>query len=42
MRLNSTHPDYDASTLDWSRARNVLAGEDEVKVAGGDQPGYGV
>src|SRR6516225_6736400 len=32
--VNSTHPDYDASALDWSRARDVLSGEDAVKAAG--------
>jgi hypothetical protein len=32
--VNSTHSDYDASALDWSRARDVLAGEDAVKAAG--------
>ena len=32
--MNSTHSDYDASALDWSRARDVLAGEDAVKAAG--------
>jgi hypothetical protein len=34
MPVNSTHPDYDASTLNWSRARDVLSGEDAVKAAG--------
>ena len=34
MPVNSTHPDYDASALEWSRARDVLAGEDAVKAAG--------
>jgi hypothetical protein len=34
MGVNSTHPDYDASALDWSRARDVLSGEDAVKAAG--------
>ena len=34
MPVNSTHPDYDASTVEWSRARDVLAGEDAVKAAG--------
>ena len=34
MAVNSTHPDYDASALDWSRARDVLAGGDAVKAAG--------
>ena len=34
MPVNSRHPDYDASARDWSRARDVLAGEDAVKAAG--------
>jgi hypothetical protein len=34
MPVNSTHFDYDASLVQWSRARNVLAGEDSVKAAG--------
>jgi len=34
VAVNATHPDYDASALDWSRARDVLAGEDAVKAAG--------
>ena len=34
MPVNSTHPDYDANAFDWSRARDVLAGEDAVKAAG--------
>lgn len=34
MAVNSTHPDYDASAVEWSRARDVLAGEDAVKAAG--------
>jgi hypothetical protein len=34
MAVNSTHPDYDASLPAWLRARDVLAGEDAVKVAG--------
>src|SRR3954471_20108949 len=34
MPVNSTHPDYDASLFDWSRARDVLSGEDAVKAAG--------
>jgi|SRR5215831_2341238 len=32
--VSSTHPDYDANAADWSRARDVLAGEDAVKSAG--------
>ena len=38
MPVNSTHPDYDASALDWSRAHDVLSGEDAVKAAGEDHP----
>ncbi len=34
MAANSTHPDYDAAAPAWSRARDVLAGEDAVKAAG--------
>ena len=34
MAVNTTHPDYDASALDWSRARDVLSGEDAVRAAG--------
>ena len=34
MAVNSTHPLYVASARDWSRARDVLAGEDAVKAAG--------
>ena len=34
MAINATHPDYDASAVDWSRARDVLSGEDAVKAAG--------
>ena len=32
--VNSTHADYDAAALEWSRARDVLSGEDAVKAAG--------
>jgi hypothetical protein len=32
--VNSTHPDYDAAAPQWSRARDVIAGEDAVKAAG--------
>jgi hypothetical protein len=32
--VNSTHPDYDAAAVQWSRARDVLAGEDAVKAGG--------
>ncbi len=34
MPVNSTHPDYDAAAAEWSRARDVLAGEDAVKAGG--------
>ena len=34
MAVNSTHPDYDAAAVEWSRARDVLAGEDAVKAGG--------
>lgn len=34
MPVNSTHPDYDANTAAWQRARDVLAGEDAIKAAG--------
>ncbi|MDB6057698.1 MAG: hypothetical protein JWO95_1542 [Verrucomicrobiales bacterium] len=34
MPVDTHHPDYDASFPFWLRARDVLAGEDAVKVAG--------
>src|SRR5579883_496572 len=34
MATGGTHADYDASSAEWARARDVLAGEDAVKVAG--------
>ncbi|HOX59106.1 MAG TPA: DUF4055 domain-containing protein [Candidatus Paceibacterota bacterium] len=34
MAVNATHPDYDAGAVEWSRARDVLAGEDAVKAGG--------
>src|SRR5712691_5064319 len=34
MSVDSTHPEYDAALPTWSRARDVLAGEDAVKAAG--------
>ena len=34
MPVNSTHPDYDVAAVEWSRARDVLAGEDAVKAGG--------
>ena len=34
MAVNSTHPDYDDNAPTWSRARDVLAGEDAVKAGG--------
>jgi hypothetical protein len=32
--VNSTHPEYDNNAPKWSRARDVLEGEDAVKAAG--------
>jgi hypothetical protein len=32
--VNSAHPDYVAAAAEWSRARDVLAGEDAVKATG--------
>ncbi|HZL78104.1 MAG TPA: DUF4055 domain-containing protein [Candidatus Limnocylindrales bacterium] len=32
--MNSTHSDYDANLVAWQRARDVIAGEDAVKMAG--------
>jgi hypothetical protein len=34
MPVNSTHPDYDAALPAWTRARDVMAGEDAIKAAG--------
>src|SRR5437763_12611653 len=34
MAVGGTHRDYDASALQWARARDVLSGEDAVKAAG--------
>ncbi len=34
MPVNSTHPEFDASLEAWSRARDVMAGEDAVKASG--------
>ena len=34
MPANSTHPDYDAALPAWLRARDVIAGEDAVKLGG--------
>jgi hypothetical protein len=34
VAVGSTHPDYDATLAQWSRARDVLSGEDAVKAAG--------
>src|SRR5690606_15178409 len=34
MPVNSTHPDYDAALPNWTRARDVMAGEDAIKAAG--------
>jgi hypothetical protein len=34
MPVNSTHPEYDLHKNKWQRARDVLAGEDNIKDAG--------
>ena len=34
MPVHSTHGEYDSSASAWSRARDVLAGEDAIKAAG--------
>jgi hypothetical protein len=34
VQANSTHAAYDAAAPQWSRARDVLGGEDAVKAAG--------
>src|SRR5512146_3014896 len=34
MPVNARHPEYDAALPVWSRARDVVAGEDAVKAAG--------
>lgn len=34
MAATTTHPDYEKSLPVWSRARDVLAGEDAVKAGG--------
>ena len=34
MPVNATHPDYDDNAPTWSRARDVLSGEDAVKGGG--------
>src|SRR5437879_11323812 len=34
MAVGGTHRDYDASALQWARARDVIAGEDAIKAAG--------
>lgn len=34
MPANTTHPDYDGNLAAWLRARDVIAGEDAVKVGG--------
>jgi hypothetical protein len=38
VSVNSTHGEYDASAASWSRARDVLFGEDAVKAAGERYP----
>ncbi len=34
MKVDTAHPEYDASTDFWSRARDTYAGEDAIKAAG--------
>jgi hypothetical protein len=34
VQVSATHPGYDAEAPQWSRARDVIAGEDAVKAAG--------
>ena len=34
VEVSSTHPDYEASALEWSRIWDVTAGEDPLKQAG--------
>src|SRR5512136_1018113 len=34
MPVYSTHPEYDVAATEWSRARDVLGGEDAVKAGG--------
>ena len=34
VNANATHSDYDSNATAWSRARDVIAGEDSVKAAG--------
>ncbi len=34
MPVNSTHPDYEATLPAWTRARDVIAGEDAIKDGG--------
>src|SRR3954469_8759074 len=34
MPVNSLHPDYEQMLPAWTRARDVLAGEDAIKAAG--------
>jgi len=37
--VNTTPAEYDANLAGWIRARQVMAGEDAVKVAGKLNPG---
>jgi len=37
--VNTTPAKYDANLAGWTRARQVMAGEDAVKVAGKLDPG---
>ena len=34
MAVGGLHADYSASAVEWARARDVLAGEDDVKAEG--------
>ncbi|MEI7733658.1 MAG: DUF4055 domain-containing protein [Verrucomicrobiota bacterium] len=34
MPVNNTHPEYELMTANWIRARDVLGGEETIKVAG--------
>ncbi len=38
MPVNATHPEYDAALPEWSRARDVPAGEHAVKAAAEHYP----
>ncbi|MEI7733547.1 MAG: DUF4055 domain-containing protein [Verrucomicrobiota bacterium] len=34
MPVNTTHPEYDLMAATWSRARDIMGGEDAIKAAG--------